>query len=55
MEYRGKGLRGATADIAFYARIAAANEATGEKPKPLYLRGADAKPQSGFALRRARN
>jgi tRNA threonylcarbamoyl adenosine modification protein YeaZ len=49
------GLRGATADIAFYARIAAANDATAEKPKPLYLRGADAKPQSGFALRRARN
>jgi tRNA threonylcarbamoyl adenosine modification protein YeaZ len=47
------GLRGATADIGFYARFAAASEATNEKPKPLYLRGADAKPQSGFALARA--
>jgi tRNA threonylcarbamoyl adenosine modification protein YeaZ len=47
------GLRVATADIAFYARLAAAKQATGEKPKPLYLRGADAKPQSGFALVRA--
>jgi tRNA threonylcarbamoyl adenosine modification protein YeaZ len=46
------GLRSATADIGFYARLAAAREATGEKPKPLYLRGADAKPQSGFALAR---
>jgi tRNA threonylcarbamoyl adenosine modification protein YeaZ len=47
------GLRGATADIAFYARLAAGREPTNEKPKPLYLRGADAKPQSGFALARA--
>jgi tRNA threonylcarbamoyl adenosine modification protein YeaZ len=47
------GLRGATADIGFYARFAAASEATNEKPKPLYLRGADARPQSGFALARA--
>jgi tRNA threonylcarbamoyl adenosine modification protein YeaZ len=47
------GLRGATADIACYARLAAAREATGDKPRPLYLRGADAKPQSGFALARA--
>jgi tRNA threonylcarbamoyl adenosine modification protein YeaZ len=47
------GLRKATADISFYARFAAASEATNEKPKPLYLRGADAKPQSGFALARA--
>jgi tRNA threonylcarbamoyl adenosine modification protein YeaZ len=47
------GLRAATADIGFYARLAAGREATNEKPKPLYLRGADAKPQSGFALARA--
>jgi tRNA threonylcarbamoyl adenosine modification protein YeaZ len=47
------GLRGATADIGFYARLVAASGATNEKPKPLYLRGADAKPQSGFALARA--
>jgi len=42
----------ATADIAAYARIAAGRGFKGEKPRPLYLRGADAKPQSGFALPR---
>jgi tRNA threonylcarbamoyl adenosine modification protein YeaZ len=47
------GLRAATADIGFYARLTAGKEAANEKPKPLYLRGADAKPQSGFALARA--
>jgi tRNA threonylcarbamoyl adenosine modification protein YeaZ len=47
------GLRAAAADIGFYARLAAASGAKNEKPKPLYLRGADAKPQSGFALARA--
>jgi tRNA threonylcarbamoyladenosine biosynthesis protein TsaB len=41
----------ATADIAVYARLAAA-KGVGEKPKPLYLRGADAKPQAGFILSR---
>jgi hypothetical protein len=41
----------ATADIATYARLAAARE-PGDKPKPLYLRGADAKPQAGFILPR---
>ncbi len=45
------GLTGATADIAVYARLAAA-KGEGEKPKPLYLRGADAKPQAGFILSR---
>ena len=40
-----------TADIATYARLAAA-KGPGEKPKPLYLRGADAKPQAGFILPR---
>ena len=40
-----------TADIANYARLAAAKP-SGEKPKPLYLRGADAKPQAGFILPR---
>jgi len=45
------GPTGATADIATYARLAAAKGA-GEKPKPLYLRGADAKPQAGFILPR---
>ena len=45
---------GATADIAVYARLAAAKLASGEtdKPKPLYLRDADAKPQGSFALPR---
>lgn len=41
----------ATADVATYARLASAKGA-GEKPKPLYLRGADAKPQAGFILPR---
>jgi tRNA threonylcarbamoyl adenosine modification protein YeaZ len=40
-----------TADIAVYARIAARKE-TGEKPRPVYLREADAKPQAGFVLPR---
>lgn len=41
----------ATADIATYARLAAAR-APGGKPAPLYLRTPDAKPQAGFALPR---
>lgn len=45
------GLTSATADIAIYARLAA-TKGEGEKPKPLYLRGADAKPQAGFILSR---
>ncbi|RTL98094.1 MAG: tRNA (adenosine(37)-N6)-threonylcarbamoyltransferase complex dimerization subunit type 1 TsaB [Hyphomicrobiales bacterium] len=45
------GPMAATADIATYARLASAKE-PGEKPKPLYLRGADAKPQAGFNLPR---
>ncbi|UVK43519.1 tRNA (adenosine(37)-N6)-threonylcarbamoyltransferase complex dimerization subunit type 1 TsaB [Mesorhizobium sp. AR07] len=44
----------ATADIATYARLAAA-KGEGERPKPLYLRGADAKPQAGFMLSRQQN
>jgi tRNA threonylcarbamoyl adenosine modification protein YeaZ len=47
------GLRRATADIGVYARLAAAKGDAGGKPKPLYLRGADAKPQTGFAVPRA--
>ncbi len=43
---------GATADIAIYARLGAARE-PGEKPAPVYLREADAKPQAGFVLPRA--
>ena len=41
----------ATADIATYARLASVKQPV-EKPKPLYLRGADAKPQAGFILPR---
>ncbi|WEX12026.1 tRNA (adenosine(37)-N6)-threonylcarbamoyltransferase complex dimerization subunit type 1 TsaB [Chelativorans sp. AA-79] len=44
------GPRATTADIRFYARIAAERPATGEKPKPLYLRPPDARPQTVFAL-----
>lgn len=48
------GAQGSTADISLYARLGAAKEA-GEKPKPLYLRDADAKPQAGFVLPRIRS
>ncbi len=44
-----------TADIAIYARLGAERLATGgkpDRPKPLYLRDADARPQDGFALPR---
>lgn len=43
----------ATADIGIYAKLAAL-KGGGEKPKPLYLREADAKPQAGFVLPRAK-
>ncbi|WP_457940957.1 tRNA (adenosine(37)-N6)-threonylcarbamoyltransferase complex dimerization subunit type 1 TsaB [Mesorhizobium sp. 10J20-29] len=46
------GSTSATADIGYYAAIAAGRDAGGEKPRPLYLRGADAKPQAGFVLLR---
>lgn len=42
-----------TADIAVYARLAAAGHIANSPPKPLYLRGPDARPQHGFALPRA--
>lgn len=42
----------ATADILTYARLSAHQGPVQERPKPLYLRGADAKPQAGFALPR---
>jgi hypothetical protein len=45
------GPAGATADIAVYARLAA-KKGAGEKPHPVYLRAADAKPQAGFVLPR---
>jgi tRNA threonylcarbamoyl adenosine modification protein YeaZ len=44
----------AIADIGVYARLGAAKDA-GERPKPLYLREADAKPQAGFVLPRIRS
>ncbi|EUC00458.1 universal protein YeaZ [Rhizobium sp. CF080] len=40
-------------DIAVVARIAAEKPADAQRPKPLYLRGPDAKPQTGFALARS--
>lgn len=43
---------GATADIETIARLAADAHAPLDRPKPLYLRSADAKPQSGFAVER---
>lgn len=46
------GSAAATADIRFYAALAAGRKEPGEKPRPLYLRGADAKPQAGFVLPR---
>lgn len=39
-------------DIGLVARIGAGKVAGEAKPKPLYLRGPDAKPQTGFALPR---
>jgi tRNA threonylcarbamoyl adenosine modification protein YeaZ len=39
-------------DIGLVARIGAGKVAGEAKPKPLYLRGPDAKPQTGFALAR---
>ncbi len=41
----------ATADIATYAHLAA-GKTKGERPKPVYLRAPDAKPQAGFVLPR---
>ncbi|MBO6540956.1 MAG: tRNA (adenosine(37)-N6)-threonylcarbamoyltransferase complex dimerization subunit type 1 TsaB [Rhizobiaceae bacterium] len=42
----------ATADIAIYAQLAAGMDPASGPPRPLYLRGADAKPQQGFAVER---
>lgn len=39
-------------DIGTVARIGAARDTGAGRPKPLYLRGPDAKPQTGFALPR---
>lgn len=46
------GPQRATADILFYAKLAAARDPGAAKPAPLYLREPDAKPQTGFALPR---
>lgn len=40
-------------DIATVARLGAQRSGDGVRPKPLYLRGPDAKPQTGYALARA--
>lgn len=40
-------------DIVTVARLAATADPAAGKPVPLYLRGAEAKPQTGFALARA--
>jgi hypothetical protein len=42
----------ATADIATFARLAAQKDPAGAPASPLYLRGADAKTQAGFAVAR---
>lgn len=47
------GSEAATADIAVYARLALRHGFDGGRPKPLYLREPDAKPQAGFILERA--
>jgi tRNA threonylcarbamoyladenosine biosynthesis protein TsaB len=39
-------------DITLVARIGAEKPVDAERPRPLYLRGPDAKPQTGFALAR---
>lgn len=41
-----------TADIAVYARLGSEKPLDDGKPRPLYLREADAKPQAGFVLPR---
>lgn len=46
------GSEAPTADIAIYAKLALAKGFSGEKPRPLYLRAPDAKPQAHFALPR---
>ncbi|MDV6227234.1 tRNA (adenosine(37)-N6)-threonylcarbamoyltransferase complex dimerization subunit type 1 TsaB [Nitratireductor aquimarinus] len=43
---------GATADIATFARLAAAKGPGSEPPRPLYLRAPEAAPQQNFALPR---
>ncbi|HEV7317127.1 MAG TPA: tRNA (adenosine(37)-N6)-threonylcarbamoyltransferase complex dimerization subunit type 1 TsaB [Ensifer sp.] len=40
-------------DVAALAKLGAAADPASAKPRPLYLRGPDAKPQAGFAIARA--
>ena len=40
-------------DVAAVAKLGAAADPASAKPRPLYLRGPDAKPQAGFAIARA--
>lgn len=47
------GALAATADIGVFASLAAAKHPDGEKPKPVYLREPDAKPQGGLILPRS--
>ncbi|MFD1329973.1 tRNA (adenosine(37)-N6)-threonylcarbamoyltransferase complex dimerization subunit type 1 TsaB [Mycoplana ramosa] len=42
-----------TLSIDIVARLGALADPTADRPKPLYLRGPDAKPQAGFAIARA--
>jgi tRNA threonylcarbamoyladenosine biosynthesis protein TsaB len=46
------GPEGATADIASYVGVALANDLTGDRPRPLYLRVPDVRPQAHLALPR---
>jgi tRNA threonylcarbamoyladenosine biosynthesis protein TsaB len=52
LEHLAVGSDAPTADIAAYARLALANGFAGEKPRPLYLRSPDAKPQAHLSLPR---
>lgn len=49
----GEGAGSDRFDIATVARIGAEKPLDISRPKPLYLRGPDAKPQTGFALARS--
>lgn len=55
-EAGGRGMTiagsGNTADIASFAACGSLAGFTSARPKPVYLRGADARPQEGFALPR---
>lgn len=46
------GALSSTADIAVYARLGTEKILDGIRPRPLYLRAADAKPQAGFVIAR---